>query len=155
MSSQLRISRTLLAFAVGTSLMGGAALAQDKAAASIQLPDQVATGEEDAAAPAARSALARSAAPTREQLEQQLLEMASESSEGLTTERLANGSEAVDLEGRFMSVVIATPAKDGGHVLACDTGEGAVEHAKHAHDVQIGKAPKVLSRVQQPVLEEK
>ena len=157
MSSQLRISRTLLALAVGTGLMGGAALAQDKPAASIQLPDQVASGKEDAAAPAAeaRSAVARSAAPTREQLEQQLLEMASESSEGLTTERLANGSEAVDLEGRFMSVVIATPAKDGGYVLGCDAGEGAVEHAKHAHDVQTGKAPKVLSRSQQPVLEEK
>ena len=54
-----------------------------------------------------------------------------------------------------MSVVIATPAKDGGYVLSCDTGESAVEHAERAHDVEIGKAPKVLSRAkQQPVLEE-
>ena len=67
---------------------------------------------------------------------QQLLDMTSESSEELTTERARTAAEAVDLEGRFMSVVIATPAKDGGYVLSCDTGESAVEHAKHAHDVR-------------------
>ncbi len=158
MSSQLRCTRTVLALAVGMGLVSGTALAQDKAA-KIQLPQQVLqTGEEDAAAAAPAAAarsLAASAAPSREQLVEQLLDATSESSEGLTTELRGDGSKAVDLEGRFMSVVIATPAKDGGYVLSCDTGEGAVEHAKHAHDVQIGKAPKVLTRKQQPVLEEK
>jgi hypothetical protein len=158
MSSQLRISRTLLALAVGIGLSSGAAFAQDKAAAKTQLPRQVLdTGVDEATAPAAAArSLARSAAPTGEQLVQQLIESTSESDEGLTTQVLSNGAEAVDLEGRFMSVVIATPAKDGGYVLSCDTGESAVEHAKHAHDVQIGKAPKLLSRTQpQPKLEEK
>jgi hypothetical protein len=158
MSSQLRVSRILLALAVGIGLSSGAAFAQDQAAANAQLPDQLQNGVEDAAEPAsaARSIGARSAAPTREQLVQELLDMTSESSEGLTTELRADGSRAVNLEGRFMNVVIATPTKDGGYALSCDTGDSAVDHAKHAHDVQIGKAPKVLSRVQQqPVLEEK
>jgi hypothetical protein len=162
MSSQLRISRALLALAVGIGLSSGAALAQDKAAANVQLPQQVVpTGEEDAvaAAPAAAArSLARSAAPTREELIQQLVKMTSESDEGLTVERRANGVEAINLEGQFMSVAIATPAANGGYVLGCATGESAVEHAKHAQDVAAGKAPKTLLRPvakQQPVLEEK
>ena len=123
MSSQLRVSRTLLALAVGIGLSSGAALAQDKASANVQLPDQVATGEEDAAAPAAaaRSIAARSAAPTREQLIEQLLEMTKESSEGLTSETRADGARVLDLEGTYMSVAIATPATNGGYVLGvCD-----------------------------------
>jgi hypothetical protein len=160
MSSQLRVSRTLLALAVGIGLSSGAALAQDKASAKIQLPQQVVpTGEEDAAAPAveARSLVARSAAPTREQLVEQLLDMTSESSEGLTSETRADGTRALNLEGTYMSVAIATPAANGGYVLGCATGESAVEHAKHAHDVEAGKAPKTLLRAtkQQPALEEK
>jgi hypothetical protein len=84
--------------------------------------------------------------------------MTSESDEGLTVEQRANGVEAVNLEGRFMSVAIATPAANGGYVLGCATGEDAVAHAKHAHAVEAGKEPKVLLRPtakQQPVLEEK
>jgi len=76
MSSQLRVSRTLLALAVGLGLMSGAVLAQEKAAAKVQLPQQVLpTGAEDAvAAPAvAARSLARSAAPTQEELIQQLV----------------------------------------------------------------------------------
>ena len=160
MSSQLRVSRTLLALGVGLALMSGAALAQDKAA-NVQLPQQVLpTGAEDAVAapaPAARS-LARSATPSQEELIQQLVKMTSESDEGLTVEQRANGVEAVNLEGRFMSVAIATPAANGGYVLGCATGEDAVAHAKHAQAVEAGKEPKVLLRPtakQQPVLEEK
>ena len=159
MSSQLRVSRTLLALAVGIGLSSGAALAQDKASANVQLPDQVATGEDAAVAPAteARSIAARSAAPTREQLVEQLLEMTKESSEGLTSETRADGTRALNLEGSYMSVAIATRAANGGYVLGCATGESAVEHAKHAHDVEAGKAPKTLLRAtkQQPALEEK
>jgi hypothetical protein len=151
MSSQLRISRTLLALAVGIGLSSGAAIAQDKAAAKVQLPQQVvATGEGDAAAAAAT--------PTQEQLNKQLAKMTSESDAALTIERRANGVEAVNLEGQFMSVAIATPAANGGYVLGCATGESAVEHAKHAQNVAAGKEPKTLLRPvpkQQPVLEEK
>jgi hypothetical protein len=160
MSSQLRVSRTLLALGVGLALMSGAALAQDKAA-NVQLPQQVLpTGAEDAVAapaPAARS-LARSATPSQEELIQQLVKMTSESDEGLTVEQRANGVEAINLKGQFMSVAIATPAANGGYVLGCATGEDAVAHAKHAQAVEAGKEPKVLLRPtakQQPVLEEK
>ena len=140
--------------------MSGAALAQDKAA-NVQLPQQVLpTGAEDAVAapaPAARS-LARSATPSQEELIQQLVKMTSESDEGLTVEQRANGVEAINLKGQFMSVAIATPAANGGYVLGCATGEDAVAHAKHAQAVEAGKEPKVLLRPtakQQPVLEEK
>jgi hypothetical protein len=144
MSSQLRIS---VALALGMGLLSGTALAQTK------LP----TGEEDAAAPAAARSLARSAPTEQQQLEQKLLKMTSESSEGLKVEQRADGSKMINLDGQFMSVAIATPAKNGGYVLGCQTGEGAVEHAKHAHDVETGKAPKTLNRAtkQQPALEEK
>ncbi|HKU17317.1 MAG TPA: hypothetical protein VJQ52_23185 [Steroidobacteraceae bacterium] len=56
-----------------------------------------------------------------------------------------------------MSVAIATPTKDGGYSVTCETGESAVAHAKHAQDVIAGKAPKTLTRAtkQQPALEEK
>jgi len=140
--------------------MSGAALAQEKAA--VQLPQQVLpTGAEDAVAapaPAARSFARAAAAPTQDELIQQLVKMTSESDEGLAVEKRANGVEAVNLEGRFMSVAIATPAANGGYVLGCATGEDAVAHAKHAHAVEAGKEPKVLLRPtakQQPVLEEK
>jgi hypothetical protein len=84
--------------------------------------------------------------------------MTSESDEGLTIEHRANGVQAINLEGQFMSVAIATPAANGGYVLGCATGEDAVTHAKHAQAVEAGKEPKVLLRPtakQQPVLEEK
>jgi hypothetical protein len=148
MSSQLRISRTLLALALGIGLLSGTALAQTK------LP----TGEEDAAAPAAEARSLARAAPTQEQLAAaKLLEMTRESAADLKIEKRGDGSRAINLEGTFMSVAIATPAKNGGYVLSCQTGESAVEHAKHAHDVETGKAPKVLIRPtkQQPALEEK
>ena len=148
MSSQLRVSRTLLAFALSIGSLTGTALAQQA------LP----TGEEDAAAPAAaaRSA-ARAAVSEEQQLQQKLQHMTSESAEGLEVVLRPDGARMMDLEGQFMSVAIATPAKDGGYVLSCQTGESAVQHAKHAHDVELGKAPKVLTRPtkQQPALEEK
>ena len=146
MSSQLRVSRTLLALALGIS--SGAALAQQAAP----------TGEEDAAAPAAAARSAASAAVSEEQqLQEKLREMTSESAEGLKVVLRPDGSRMMDLEGQFMSVAIATPAKNGGYVMSCQTGEGAVEHAKHARDVELGKAPKTLVRPtkQQPALEEK
>jgi hypothetical protein len=148
MSSQLRVSRTLLALALSMGSLAGTAFAQQA----------VPTGEEDAAAPAAaaRSA-ARAAVSEEQQLQQKLQHMTSESAEGLEVVLRPDGARMMDLEGQFMSVAIATPAKDGGYVLSCQTGESAVQHAKHAHDVELGKAPKVLTRPtkQQPALEEK
>jgi hypothetical protein len=148
MSSQLRRSRTLLALALGIASLGGTAVAQQA------LP----TGEGDAAAPAAAARSAAKAAVTDEQqAEQKLQAMTKQSTDGLKVVLRPDGSRMINLEGQFMSVAVATPAKNGGYVLSCQTGESAVEHAKHAHDVETGKAPKVLNRPakQTPALEEK
>lgn len=150
MSSQLRVSRTLFALALGMGSLTGTAFAQQAAP----------TGEGDAAtaSPAAAARSAASAAVSEEQqLQEKLRQMTNESSEGLEVVLRPDGSRMMDLEGQFMSVAVATPAKNGGYVLSCQTGEGAVEHAKHARDVELGKAPKLLVRPtqQQPALEEK
>lgn len=156
MSSQLRISHALLALALGIGLSSGTALAQNKPAAKAQqvLP----TGAEDAAAPAAAARSVASAAATEQaQAEQSLAKMTSRSTEGLKVTLRPDGSRMMNLDGQFMSVAIATPTKDGGYEVSCDTGKSAVEHAKHAHDVATGKAPKTLTSAtkRQPALEEK
>ncbi len=149
MSYTLRCSRTFLALALALGSLSGTALAQQAQP----------TGEGDAAAApaaAARSA-AKAAVSEEQQAAQKLQAMTSESTEGLKVVARPDGSRIMNLEGQFMSVAVATPAKNGGYVLSCQTGEAAVEHAKHAHDVETGKAPKVLNRPakQQPALEEK
>jgi len=130
----------------------------------VQRPDQVLTGASDAAAapaaaaPAARSlAAAKSSAPSADELNAQLAASTSESSVGLRKTVTASGSTKVDLEGRFMSVMVATPTADGGYEVSCYTGEGAVEHAKHSKLISEGKLPKP-ERTSQPApapLEEK
>lgn len=148
MSSQLRFSRTLVALALGIGSLSGTALAQQA------LP----TGAEDAAASAAAARSASKAAATEQaQIEQTLAKMTSRSTEGLKVTQRPDGSRMMNLDGQFMSVAIATPTKDGGYDVSCDTGKAAVEHAKHAHDVATGKAPKMLTRATkpQPALEEK
>jgi hypothetical protein len=149
MSSQLRVSRTLLALGLGLASLAGTAVAQQA----------VPTGAEDAAAPAAaaRSVARSSAATEQAQSEQALAKMTSRSTEGLQVTKRPDGSRMMNLDGQFMSVAIATPTKDGGYEVSCSEGESAVAHAKHAHDVATGKAPKTLTRPtkQQPALEEK
>ena len=115
----------------------------------VQLPDQVLTGASDAAAepaaaaPAARSlAVARSSAPSAEELNAQLASTTSESSAGLRKTVTLTGGTKVDLDGRFMSVMVATPTADGGYEVNCYTGEGAAEHAKHSQLIAEGKLPK-------------
>lgn len=148
MSSQLRFSRTLVALALGIGSLSGTALAQQA------LP----TGAEDAAASAAAArSTAKAVATEQAQIEQTLAKMTSRSTEGLKVTQRPDGSRMMNLDGQFMSVAIATPTKDGGYEVSCDTGKAAVEHAKHAHDVATGKAPKTLTRATrpQPALEEK
>ena len=122
-------------------------------AAKTQAPDQVLTGESDAAAapaasasataPAARSAVAaKTSAPSADQLNAQLAASTSESSSGLRKTVTLSGGSKVDLDGRFMSVMVATPTADGGYDVNCYTGEGAVEHAKHSKLISEGKLPK-------------
>ena len=148
MSSQLRHSRTfpVLALALG-SLLAGTAFAQQAQP----------TGEEDAAPAAAARSAAKAVATEQAQAEQLLAKMTRRSTDGLKVTQRADGTRAMDLDGQFMSVAIATPTKDGGFAVSCEEGESAVKHAKHAHAVATGKAPKTLTRETkaQPVLEEK
>ena len=100
MSSQLRVSRTLFALALGIGSLTGTAFAQ-------QAPP---TGEGDAAtaAPAAAARSAASAAVSEEQqLQEKLRHMTNESSEGLEVVLRPDGSRMMDLEGQFMSIAIA------------------------------------------------
>lgn len=143
------ISGRLLSVAICAVLSASAAQADDESAVNeTQLPQQVLpTGAEDAVAETATFAarLAAPAAASQSDLVDELVEMTSESDEGLVEESLGDGATMIDLQGRFMSVMIATPAADGGTVIACHSGHDAVEHAKHAHDHTIGKAePKQL-----------
>jgi hypothetical protein len=135
-----------------------------ESAKKVRQPDQVLTGASDAptasaaAAPAARSlAAARSTAPSTDELNAQLAASTSESSTGLRKTVTLGGGSKVDLDGRFMSVMVATPTADGGYEVNCYTGEGAVEHAKHSKLISEGKLPKA-EKTSQPApapLEEK
>jgi hypothetical protein len=105
-----------------------------------QLPNQIpSTGEEDApqaAAAAARSALSTDSRSTDSaRLESDLIRMTSESSTGLVAVKQSDGSMRVDLEGRFMSVAVATPKSDGGVEITCHTGQEALEKVKHAREL--------------------
>lgn len=107
-----------------------------------QKPQQVApTGAEDAATPSAADLAAEKA----------LEAMTSQSTEGLEMVEHVDGTVSVDLEGRFMSVMLATPTADSGYALSCLTGHEAVEQARLA---TAGQAPKPAPKAP-AVLEEK
>jgi hypothetical protein len=148
-----RYSRSrILSVALGVPLLSALAVAQDAPATkpnAAQLPQQVLpTGEEDAASPRAGEFAARAAQSAALTVEQRLRAMTSESSEGLVTTRRDDGTLSIDLQGRFQSVLIATPTEDGRFVVSCHTGEDARAHAHHAAAIAAGKAPKL--KVQAP-----
>ena len=58
-----------------------------------------------------------------------LEQMTSRSSEGLTLVTHDNGMLSVDLEGRFMNVMVATPNADGTRTFSCLTGSHASKQA--------------------------
>jgi len=139
--------------ALCTLTLSGLVHAGAGTATRTQAPDQVLTGESDAAAapaaaataraPAARSAVAaKASAPSTEDLNAKLAASTSESSAGLRKTVTLGGGSKVDLDGRFMSVMVATPTADGGYEVNCYTGEGAAEHARHAQLISAGKLPK-------------
>lgn len=112
-----------------------------------QLPSQIIpTGEEDA--PSARSVAARSAtsataaAARQARLESDLIRMTSESSEGLSAVKQSDGSTRMDLEGRFMSVVVTMPTSDGGNEVTCHVGQDALEKVRYARQVSAAALPK-------------
>ena len=140
MTTKYRLMPVVGAAFLSLTAAGAASAAPGGHRNATRLPSQIhPTGAEDAiikqVAPQAASRTAAPAAkasdPSPEELDAQLEHMTSESSDGLKKQLMPNGSTHVDLDGRFMSVMVATPNKDGGYDITCQTGEKAVE-AAHA-----------------------
>lgn len=126
MRVKARYVGAVLLAAFGMLALGGTADAQ----ARKRRPRQVVpTGEEDAPA---RGAAAAALELREQQLEQELARMTSRSDKGLRITRRSNGTETVDLQGRFMSVVVAAPLAGGGHDVSCQSGPEAVARARRA-----------------------
>jgi hypothetical protein len=68
-------------------------------------------------------------APTEAVGEALLEQMTSRSSEGLVEVAQADGTVSMDLQGRFMSVMVATTAPDGSQSVVCETGPEALKNA--------------------------
>jgi hypothetical protein len=167
MNQRLRSRPVVLSLAMTLPLFSGLVFAQEAKAPktnAAQLPHQILpTGEEDATpSPRAQEFSARAAQSEQQTTEQKLREMTNESAEGLVTIHRTDGTIGMDLQGRFQSVMIATPTEDGRFVVSCHTGEDAREHAHHAAEIAAGKAPKLKAQLPSPattgqprVLEEK
>lgn len=130
-SWSVRLPRALM-LGVAVLLGGTAVAAPDKpenpGKARKQKPQQVIpTGAEDAAVPTAKEVLA----------EMELEQMTSRSTEGLEAVEHPDGTVSVDLEGRFMSIAVATPNAAGGHSVSCATGEDARSRARKARAVPV------------------
>jgi len=127
-----------------------------------QRPQQLLpTGEEDAPA-RAQDFASRSATISEQALDEKLRRMTSESTDGLKTVRAPNGAVGMDLDGRFMSVIVGKLREDGSYELSCHTGHEAISEAHHAADILEGRAEKLKRSLppvtivdKQPVLEEK
>lgn len=77
-----------------------------------------------------------------------LEQMTSRSSEGLVELVHPDGTVSMDLQGRFMSVMVATPTAAGGHTVDCQTGHEALKHAtadRTAKAIKVQKAPRALT----------
>jgi hypothetical protein len=144
-----KLARTLATLVLATSALAGADAAT--AFAKPKKPQQVVpTGAEDAPnAPAPDP----SATLTLEQA-------TSRSSEGLTVVQNPDGSESVDLQGRFQNAMIQAPTKDGGVVTGCATNLDAKRPArrskakptKYQQAVRSGARPLILPAGMGPVL---
>jgi hypothetical protein len=70
-----------------------------------------------------------------------LEQMTSRSTAGLVPVVSADGTISLDLEGRFMNVMLAVPGTGGELTLACETGPEALKRGKAAASQhQTGKA---------------
>jgi hypothetical protein len=108
----------VIALAASALVFAGVADAQSTKSKGKKPQQVVPTGAEDS--PLAPVDLAGEA---------RLEEMISRSSEGLVEVRHADGSVSMDLQGRFMSVMLATPSATGGLIASCHTGPEALKRA--------------------------
>jgi hypothetical protein len=163
MKMDLRLSGALFSLTLATVALSGIANAQSVDREPV-LPQQVITGADDARPATNARATAAAVNTEAQRLEQELRTMTDESSEGLVAVKRADSGVTVDLEGRFMSVLVATPTEDGGHAVSCHTGHDALTQADQARDIAAGKAPMLAVKhehaehdkpVQAPAPEEK
>jgi hypothetical protein len=133
-----------------------------KEAAKVQLPDQVLTDDAASkAAPAAAAARSSAAArttssqPSAAELEAKLMHMTSESSEGLVAVKTAAGGQRMDLDERFMSVMVAVPTEDGHVEATCVSGDHALHTVHAAQKMSAGELPKKKPAPAPAKLEEK
>jgi hypothetical protein len=68
--------------------------------------------------------------------------MTSESDAGLVAVKQSDNSVRVNLDDRFMSVLVATPTSDGGDEVSCHTGQDARATVKRAQQIADGTLPK-------------
>lgn len=137
---RLWVGSALLTFATTGLVQAQEAIEQPP---NTQLPRQtIPTGAEDAPQQSsiARKAVATAADPQK--LERELVRMTSESDQGLVTVKQADNSVRVNLDDRFMSVLVATPTSDGGSEVSCHTGKEALDAVKQAQQVSAGALPK-------------
>lgn len=143
MTNRSRLIRACVGSAFIAFATAGLAQAQDatELPPNTQLPRQtIPTGDEDAPRPA--SAARSAAAGDALQLERELIRMTSESDKGLVAVKQPDNSVRVELDDRFMSVLVATPTSDGGNEISCHTGHEALEKVKHAQAIAAGEISK-------------
>lgn len=75
-----------------------------------------------------------------------LEQMTSRSSVGLVEVTRADGTVSMDLQGRFMSVMVATTARDGSEAVVCETGPEALKNALAASSKAPAAAQKASRR---------
>ncbi len=89
-------------------------------------------------------------APDEEAAGEALLEqMTSRSSEGLVELVRADGTVSMDLEGRFMNVMVVSPKAEGGEAASCATSFEALKHAPVV-SVPASRVPKIAKTTTVP-----
>lgn len=134
--------RLLAAILLATSAVLFADVASAESKSKGKKPQQVVpTGAEDSPeAPAVDPAA-----------EARLERMISRSSEGLVEVVHADGSVSMDLQGRFMSVMVAAPAADGSLAGSCHTGPEALKQAKANRTAKPAKSNKARIATPAPI----
>ena len=113
--------RSLAAILLATSALLSTGVVSAESKSKGKKPQQVVpTGAEDSPLAPAPDLTA----------EARLEQMTSRSSEGLVEVENPDGSVSMDLQGRFMSVMVAAPAAGGGQTASCHTGREALKQAK-------------------------
>ena len=153
MTNRSRLIRVWVGSAFMTFAATGLVHAQEafEQPPNTQLPRQtIPTGEEDVPQQASAARKATAAAADPQKLERELVRMTSESDQGLTPVKQSDNSVRVNLDDRFMSVLVATPTSDGGNEISCHTGKDALDAVKRSQQISAGALPKPAKTASAP-----